>query len=134
MLGWIAEMQSFPRISLRGIGKSFSSGQRSLSVLEGVDFQVNDRQFVSIIGPSGCGKTTLLNIIAGLDNPTTGVVELDGKPAPKRLGMVAYMQQKDLLMPWRTVLENAILALEVRGVPRKEASPARREPVGALRT
>ena len=121
MLGWIAEMQSFPRISLRGIGKSFSSGQRSLSVLEGVDFQVNDRQFVSIIGPSGCGKTTLLNIIAGLDNPTTGVVELDGKPAPQRLAMVAYMQQKDLLMPWRTVLENAILALEVRGVPRKEA-------------
>ena len=89
LLGWIAEMQSFPRISLRGIGKSFSSGQRSLSVLEGVDFQVNDRQFVSIIGPSGCGKTTLLNIIAGLDNPTTGVVELDGKPAPQRLGMVA---------------------------------------------
>ena len=121
MLGPATDMQVAPRISLRGVGKHFSSGQQRLSVLEGVDFHVTDGQFVSIIGPSGCGKTTLLNIIAGLDQPASGTVELDGEVAPQRLGMVAYMQQKDLLMPWRTVLDNAILALEVRGVPRKEA-------------
>ena len=124
-MGRLAEMQPSlriaPRISLSGIGKVFASGQRRLSVLEGVDFHVADRQFVSIVGPSGCGKTTLLNIIAGLDQPTTGTVELDGEPVPQRLGKVAYMQQKDLLMPWRTVLDNAILALEVRGAPRKDA-------------
>ena len=124
-MGRLAEMErsprTVPRISLRGIGKVFSSGQRRLSVLEGVDFHVTDRQFVSIVGPSGCGKTTLLNIIAGLDQPTTGMVELDGEPVPQRLGKVAYMQQKDLLMPWRNVVDNAILGLEVRGVPRKDA-------------
>ncbi len=114
-------MHSATRISLRDVSKQFPSGQRMLSVLEAVDLDVADGQFVSIIGPSGCGKTTLLNIIAGLDQPTTGVVELDGEPFPQRLGMVAYMQQKDLLMPWRTVLDNAILPLEVRGLPRREA-------------
>ena len=120
-MGLVAEMQSPFRISLGGVGKEFSSRKRRLPVLEDVDFHVTDGQFVAIIGPSGCGKTTLLNIIAGLDQPTAGSVELDGQPAPNRLGMVAYMQQKDLLMPWRTVLDNSILALEVRGVPRKEA-------------
>ena len=114
-------MQANPRIALRGVCKHFSSSQGRLPVLEEVDFNVDDGQFVSIIGPSGCGKTTLLNIIAGLDQPSGGMVELDGQAITQRLGMVAYMQQKDLLMPWRTVLDNAILALEVRGVPRREA-------------
>lgn len=114
-------MQAPNRIALHEVGKHFGSGQDRLSVLEGVDFHVGDGQFVSIIGPSGCGKTTLLNIIAGLEQPSAGVVELDGEAVRQRLGMVAYMQQKDLLMPWRTVVDNAILALEVRGVARREA-------------
>ena len=114
-------MQPSPRISLQGVGKLFPSAHGPMAALQDVDFQVADGQFVSIVGPSGCGKTTLLNIIAGLEQPTAGDIHLDGQPAPRRLGMVAYMQQKDLLMPWRTVLDNAILALEVRGVPRSEA-------------
>ena len=90
-------------------------------MLEGVDFFAAEGEFISIIGPSGCGKTTLLNIIAGLEQPDSGSVELDGVAVLDRLGRVGYMQQKDLLMPWRRVLDNAILGLEVQGVPRREA-------------
>ena len=89
--------------------------------MEGVDLCVNKGEFVVIIGPSGCGKTTLLNTIVGLEQPDGGTVELDGVLARDRLGQLGYMQQKDLLMPWRTVLDNAILGLEINGVPRPEA-------------
>ena len=126
-----ADMQSTPlRIRLQGVGKVFPTREGPVTVLQDVDFQVADGQFVSIIGPSGCGKTTLLNIIAGLEQPTVGVIELDGQPAIQRLGMVGYMQQKDLLMPWRTVLDNVILALEVRGVSRSKARERAQELVG----
>ena len=103
------------------------SGHRE-QVLAEVDLVVEPGEFVSIIGPSGCGKSTLLNIIAGLDQPDSGTVllddGLDGQEQAglrERLGRVGYMQQKDLLLPWRTVLDNAILGLEIRGVPRRQA-------------
>ncbi|HEX5503168.1 MAG TPA: ABC transporter ATP-binding protein, partial [Thermomicrobiales bacterium] len=76
---------------------------------------------VTLIGPSGSGKSTLFNIIAGLEEPDAGTVALDGDAGARRLGRVAYMPQKDLLMPWRTVIDNVILPLEVRGVPRARA-------------
>jgi ABC-type nitrate/sulfonate/bicarbonate transport system ATPase subunit len=79
---------------------------------------------VSIIGPSGCGKSTLLNVIAGLESPTEGSVALDGDVDAGRLGQVAYMHQRDLLLPWRTVLENARLGLELQGVRKREADTA----------
>jgi len=71
-------------------------------------------QFVSLIGPSGCGKSTLLNVISGLMRPDAGVVRLYGEPEEERLGKVAYMPQKDLLLPWRTLLENLLLGPEIR--------------------
>ncbi len=109
------------KIRLANVWKSFGANGRRVPVLEQVDFVTTSREFVSIIGPSGCGKTTLLNTIAGLEQPEEGSVELDGAQVRQRLGLVGYMQQKDLLMPWRTVLDNAILSLEVQGVSRKEA-------------
>ena len=109
------------RIRLEGVSKSFPANGGRLAVLDGVDFWVEEGEFVSIIGPSGCGKTTLLNVIAGLEQPDAGLIHLDGQPTDRRLGAVGYMQQKDLLMPWRSVLDNAILALELRGVPRSKA-------------
>ncbi len=108
--------------------KSFSVGGRREPVLAGVDLAVDPGEFVSIIGPSGCGKSTLLNIVAGLDRPDSGSVSLragdggqDEESLGDRLGRVGYMQQKDLLLPWRTVLDNAILGLELRGVPKRQA-------------
>jgi ABC-type nitrate/sulfonate/bicarbonate transport system ATPase subunit len=78
-------------------------------------------EFVSLIGPSGCGKSTLLNIIAGLEQPSSGTLYLNGHRAEQRLGTVGYMQQKDLLLPWRNVLDNVILGLELRGMARRLA-------------
>ncbi len=109
------------KILLKGIGKEFYHRGQVLPVLERVDFSVLEGEFVSVIGPSGCGKSTLLNIIAGLEEPSQGTVEIQGEEAARRLGQVGYMHQKDLLFPWRTVLDNAILGLEVQGVPRGQA-------------
>ncbi len=109
------------KIHLTGIRKEFSAHGQVLSVLEEVDFRAAKGELVSIIGPSGCGKSTLLNIIAGLEEPTQGTVEIRGLEGVSRLGHVAHMHQKDLLLPWRTVLENATLGLEVQGVSRRRA-------------
>ena len=110
-----------PKIWVESISKSFVVEGRVQPVLDGISFNVYDGEFVSIIGPSGCGKSTLLNIIAGLDTPDTGAVLVEDEPAGQRLGRIGYMQQKDLLLPWRTVLDNAILGLELQGVPRRQA-------------
>ena len=115
------ETSTGPKIKLKGIDKEFSAHGQTLPVLDAVDFYVDDGEFVSIIGPSGCGKSTLLNIIAGLDDPSQGTVWLHGQESLQRLGHVGYMHQKDLLLPWRTVLDNSILGLEVQGVPRSQA-------------
>ena len=109
------------KIVLKEIHKEFSANGLVLPVLDGVDFSVDDGEFVSIIGPSGCGKSTLLNIIAGLEEPSQGTVWLQGQEAAQRLGHLGYMHQKDLLLPWRTALDNAILGLEVQGIPRRQA-------------
>lgn len=95
-------------VHVAGLSKAY--GGRA--VLDEVTFDVSPGQFVSIIGPSGSGKSTIFNMLAGLDTPDSGVVQ-----APRS----AYMPQKDLLFPWRTVLENSALGLEVQGVPKREA-------------
>jgi len=96
-------------------------GRPSVRALEGIDIEAAEGQFVSIVGPSGGGKSTLFNILAGLIEPTAGQVYLDGRPAEGLLGRFGYMPQKDLLMPWRSVLDNTTLGLEINGVPRRTA-------------
>lgn len=109
------------KIRVESINKSFMvDGHREL-VLDSIDFAVDDGEFVSIIGPSGCGKSTLLNIVAGLDSPDAGTVMIEGSSPGPQLGQIGYMQQKDLLLPWRSVLDNTILGLELKGMPRREA-------------
>lgn len=89
--------------------------------------EVRAGELVSLIGPSGCGKSTLLNIVAGLDPPSSGRILIDGEVRADLLGSVGYMPQQDLLMPWRTVLDNTILGLEMSGVGRREARERARE-------
>ncbi len=113
-----------------GLFKTFEREGQPLPTLRGVNFHALEGEFVSIIGPSGCGKSTLLNIIAGLDEPTSGTLSLYGIRASARLGSVGYMQQKDLLLPWRSVLDNAILGLELQGVPRRDAIARAKEHMG----
>ena len=109
------------KIRVENVSKQYTRNGQPLDVLEHVDFYAADGEFVSIIGPSGCGKSTLLNIIAGLDQPTTGSIYLNERLAGRRLGVVGYMQQKDLLLPWRNVIDNAILGLELQGLSRSAA-------------
>ena len=114
-------METESKIRVDGVSKQFVQNGRPLDVLQEVDFHAADGELVGIIGPSGCGKSTLLNIIAGLEEPTAGSIYLNGRRADRRLGTVGYMQQKDLLLPWRNVLGNAIVGLELQGMPRSEA-------------
>ena len=116
-----SKLNSESKIRVERVSKEFVQNGRMLPVLKDVDFYANDGELVSIVGPSGCGKSTLLNIIAGLDKSTTGAIYLDGRRADQRLGTVGYMQQKDLLLPWRNVIDNAILGLELQGASRREA-------------
>lgn len=94
------------------------------SIIEKLNFKVKEGEFVSIIGPSGSGKTTLFRLITGLENPSSGNVIIDGLESSQRLGRVGYMPQQDLLLPWRTVLENVTLPLEMeaakQSVPKVE--------------
>ena len=114
-----------PKLETEGISKVFrglgGTGSQDVRALEGIDIEAGAGEFVSIVGPSGCGKSTLFNILAGLVEPTSGRVLLDGNPADNLLGTFGYMPQKDLLMPWRTVLNNTTLGLEIAGVSRRAA-------------
>ncbi|SUE17021.1 ABC transporter ATPase [Rhodococcus gordoniae] len=95
------------------------------AVIDGIDCSVAPGEFVSFIGPSGCGKSTLFSIVAGLEQPDAGEVLIGDCPAAP--GRVALMPQKDLLFPWRTVLDNCTLGLEVQGVRRSDARARARE-------
>ncbi len=82
-------------------------------IVKDLSFQVKDGEFVSILGPSGCGKSTLLNLLAGILTPDGGEVLIDGKQVHGRTGQFAYMPQNDLLLPWRTILDNVCLYGEI---------------------
>jgi ABC-type nitrate/sulfonate/bicarbonate transport system ATPase subunit len=91
-------------------------------VLDGVDLHVPARGRVGIVGRSGAGKSTLLSLVAGLDEPDAGAVAIGGEMSPAgRLARCALMPQRDCLLPWRSALDNAALALENAGLPRGEA-------------
>ena len=99
-------------VALRGVSRRYRGRRGDVVALDGLDLEVAPREVVSVVGPSGCGKSTLLELAAGLQEPDAGVVS-----APA----CAYMPQRDLLLPWRDALSNAGLALECRGVRRREA-------------
>jgi ABC-type nitrate/sulfonate/bicarbonate transport system ATPase subunit len=116
-----------PKLELRGVGKTFHGEGRAVHALEDISLAVEPGEFVTVIGPSGSGKSTLFNLIVGLLEPDSGTISLDGQVCQERAGRVGYMPQRDLLLPWRSVLDNTILPLEVSGVPRAEARREARE-------
>lgn len=98
------------------------SGIDSKLILDKFNLQVKDGEFVSIIGPSGSGKSTIFRLISGLERPNKGEILINGVANGSRLGRVGYMPQQDLLMPWRTAVENAALPLELKGIKKEQAS------------
>jgi NitT/TauT family transport system ATP-binding protein len=104
------------------IGMTFNPDSAApVTAIADIGFELRKGEVVAIVGPSGCGKTTLFNIIAGLQVPSQGKVHVNGQQVDQATGHVGYMLQKDLLLPWRTVLDNVIIGLQVRSMPRKEA-------------
>lgn len=112
-----------PRLAVSHIDSTYTEREQPVQALVDISFEIADGEFVALIGPSGSGKSTLLDIIAGLFAQTGGDISLGGAvvPTAARLGTSAYMRQRDLLLPWRTALDNAALALEVHGHSRNDA-------------
>jgi ABC-type nitrate/sulfonate/bicarbonate transport system ATPase subunit len=120
------------RLRTEGLVKVFAAreGGGEVRALDGIDLEVGAGEFVSIVGPSGSGKSTLFNLLAGLDRPTAGRILVDGREETELLGRIGYMPQRDLLMPWRSVLDNAALGLVIGGMGRREARDRARAELG----
>ena len=106
-------------IEVTGVSKTFERRGERLNVLDRISLQAASGEFISVVGPSGCGKSTMFNILAGLENPDSGEVRVNGAAATGERQYFAYMPQKDLLFPWRRVIDNATLGLEIQGVRRR---------------
>ncbi len=113
------------KIVARGVRMDYSvrndAGQREdVAVLRDFDLDIRDGEFLSVLGPSGCGKSTFLSILAGLTDRTGGSIRIDGQPLAGINPQQGVVFQGYALFPWRTVLENIEVGLEIRGVPRAE--------------
>lgn len=118
------------RVDRIGMVYNIDSDQ-PVQAIQDISFDLRRGEVVAIVGPSGSGKTTLFNVISGLLEPTSGRVLVEGKPIGQTPGDVGYMLQKDLLLPWRTVLDNVVLGLDVRRMPRKESEAIARKLIQA---
>jgi NitT/TauT family transport system ATP-binding protein len=117
-------------IDIRGVSRSFEVAGTRLPVLDALALRVSDRQVVSIVGPNGCGKSTLLRLICGLLAPDSGSVAVHGtivQGVDRRVGLVF---QEPRLLPWRSVLHNVALPLELAGVGRREREDRARDVLG----
>jgi NitT/TauT family transport system ATP-binding protein len=109
-------------LDLIGVSKRFPApgGRAWLTAIERVSLDVRSGEFVAIVGPSGCGKSTILNLVAGLDRPSEGRILLNQVPVEGPNPSVGFMLQKDLLLPWRTIVHNVEFGLEARAISRAE--------------
>jgi len=111
----VKEINNF-KIECMGISKHFGEGNKKVDVLENIDLQVEENEFIVILGPGQSGKSTLLNIIAGLEMRTTGKVFLDGKEVTGSGPDRGLVFQKYMLFPWKTVFQNVELGLKLQGI------------------
>ena len=107
-------------IEIKNINKSFDGRGKNLSVLEDINIEINDGELICLLGPSGCGKTTLLRLIAGLDQPTSGEIIANGEVVEKPSGDRAVIFQQYSLFPWLTVIQNVTFGLEISGGSKEE--------------
>src|SRR2546421_3915459 len=109
-------------IEVASVTKGFRTSRGEVTALRELTLEARAGETLGVVGPSGCGKSTLLELVCGLQEPTQGTVAVGEALTPAdRLHRCALMPQRDLLLPWRTALDNAGLALELRGVRRAQA-------------
>lgn len=106
-----------PVLEVKGVSKSFDGEE----IIRDISLELKEGEIVSLLGVSGGGKTTLFNIIAGLNTPDEGNIYLEGQEITGKPGNISYMLQKDLLLPYRTLLDNVALPLTIRGMKKSEA-------------
>ncbi|WCK54920.1 ABC transporter ATP-binding protein [Aneurinibacillus sp. Ricciae_BoGa-3] len=116
-----------PMLSLQGLSYAFSDVGSAKPIFSDLSIDVQEGEFVSVIGASGSGKSTLFKLIAGLIEPDQGEIWLGGVRADSRLGKVGYMPQKDLLLPWKTVMDNVLLPLALTKQDKREKTQEIRE-------
>jgi NitT/TauT family transport system ATP-binding protein len=117
-------------VAMRNVTCSFAASSPSsapYTAIRGVDLDIADGEFVSVVGPTGCGKSTILNVVAGLLQPSSGQVEIFGQPLAGLNRQAGYLFQADALMPWRTALDNVKAGLEFRGVAASEIDERARD-------
>ncbi|MFI1731870.1 ABC transporter ATP-binding protein [Streptomyces acidicola] len=107
-------------IQLRSVSREFSNRRGTVQALLAIDLDAADGEFVAVVGRSGCGKSTLLRLIAGLLPPSSGEVLIGGLPVTGPRRDVAMLFQRPALLPWRSVLDNVLLPVEIFGLPRSE--------------
>lgn len=118
-------------VEVRNLGMKYQSPNGEIHAVRDVSLTVKKGEFVSLVGPSGCGKSTILSIISGLIKPTSGSVRIGGEWVRGTSKKVGYMLQKDHLFDWRTIYQNVLLGLEVRGTLNRES---RERVLGLLKT
>ena len=120
------------KLEVKNLTQTFAQKGDTLPVLDDLNLSVDDGQLVALLGPSGCGKSTLFNIVSGLLTPDTGEIYLNGERIYGNTGDFAYMQQKDLLLPWRTVLKNVLVGPEIHNEPLDTAMVEARQRLAQL--
>ena len=106
-------------LSIHGVRKEFLTRGKRVLAVESVNLTIEEGEFVTVVGPSGCGKSTLLNLCVGLLRASSGQILFRGKAIDGICTKIGYVTQKDNLLPWRTLVENVEIALEIRGVEEK---------------
>ena len=126
-------MEAVRAVSLKQVAISFEiAGRTRFDAVAATNLELGAHEFVAIVGPTGCGKSTLLNATAGLLTPASGTVEVFGQPLKSINKQAGYLFQQDSLMPWKTVLENIAIGLEIGGADRAEARRVARDWLGRV--
>ncbi len=127
----VAQTAEFVRI--KNVDKIYKMRGRSLKAIDNVSLDLREGEFVSIVGPSGCGKSTLMMMVAGLVPASSGEISINGQTIRKPYTDVGVIFQRDALLEWRTVLNNVLLQIDVRGLPRKKYSANAQEASASAR-
>lgn len=128
----VAMGEPIPRISARGVCRTFGAGDTQVEALGPFDLDIADGEFVCIVGPSGCGKSTFLSMIAGLVRPSSGEIDIQHTDTTTRRMATAVVFQDYSIFPWKRVLDNVRFGLDAAGVPKREGNKIALEWIGRL--